>query len=323
MKKILAAVLSIAAITGCSKTENTVDTENSYDNGTAILNINGQILYDRDFFNFAGVAIKELNTDDYDNKEIYEQLISNFIEHNLLLQEAERRNIPIDETKTGAALENFLSESGAQDLKVYSGSYSTDPKILSALLHQRMKIENLIYDTINSNIDIKEADIKKAYDENFSTISPVRKAHLLQIFTTNKPIAEKAMAELKRGLSFNEVASRYSEGPEKDNGGDLGLVIDSDYPEIFGEAFKLPAGKISEIIKSEYGYHIFLVKQYEKPKKIDYEQVKTQIHFTLYNKEQDEKIQELIDELYKKADIKRINDIDLADFSKSAGGNNR
>ncbi|MDE7168915.1 MAG: peptidylprolyl isomerase [Mucispirillum sp.] len=323
MKKILAAVLSIAAITGCSKTENTVDTENSYDNGTAILNINGQTLYDRDFFNFAGVAIKELNTDDYDNKEIYEQLISNFIEHNLLLQEAERRNITIDETKTGAALESFLSESGAQDLKVYSGSYSTDPRVLSDLLHQRMKIENLIYDTINSNIDIKEADIKKAYDENFSTVSPVQKAHLLQIFTTNKSIAEKAMAELKRGLSFNEVASRYSEGPEKDNGGDLGLVIDSDYPEIFGEAFKLPAGKISEIIKSEYGYHIFLVKQYEKPKKIDYEQVKTQIHFTLYNKEQDEKIQELIDELYKKADIKRIGDIDLADFSKSAGGNNR
>ena len=88
-------------------------------------------------------------------------------------------------------------------------------------------------------------------------------AHLFQIFTTDKQVAEKAMAELKRGLAFNEVAARYSEGPEKEEGGDLGFISDDVYPEIFGEAFKLKPGKISDIVKSEYGYHIILNGKYK------------------------------------------------------------
>ncbi len=132
------------------------------------------------------------------------------------------------------------------------------------------------------------------------------------------------MAELTRGLAFNEVAVRYSEGPEKEDGGDLGFIIDTDYPEIFGEAFKLKPGKISDIVKSEYGYHIFLVKEYSRSKKIDYDDVKTQIHFSLYNKEQDKKIEELINELYKNADIKYLTDINLNDASLSVkSGSNR
>ena len=127
--------------------------------------------------------------------------------------------------------------------------------------------------------------------------------------------AEKAMAELNRGLSFNEVASRYSEGPEKEDGGDLGMVEDTVYPEIFSEAFKLRVGEYSDIIKSEYGYHIFLVKEYGQAKQASYDALKTDIHFSLYNKEQNKKIEELIDELYKNALIEYLTDIKLSDYT--------
>lgn len=329
MKKVsILAILLLFNIAGCSLFEKEKEVEKlniQKDNRTAYVIINGTTLYTDDFFKFAGVVLKEMDKDDLKNQEVKEYLVKNFIEHNLLLQEAQRRNIKVDEKKISAVTESFLSESGTQDLKVYSGSYDTDAKALSEILREKFMVETLISDMINSNIDIKEDEIKQEYIDVYSQKEPSRKAHLFQIFTTDKQVAEKAMAELKRGLSFNEVASRYSEGPEKEDGGDLGFIIDTDYPEIFGEAFKLKPGKISDIVKSEYGYHIFLVKAYSKPKRIGYDDVKTQIHFSLYNKEQNKKIEELINELYKNADIKYLTDIDLSDVSSAqvTSGSNR
>ena len=319
MKKVSVLVISLLLFTaGCSlfEKEKKADTANvPKDNRTAYVVINGKTLYTDDFFKFAGVVLKEMNEKDLKNEEVKKYLVKNFIEHNLLLQEAGRRDIKVDEKKINAVTESFLSEAGTQDLKVYSGSFDTDANALSEILREKFMVETLIADMINSNIDIKEDEIKQEYTELYSQKEPAKKAHLFQIFTTDKQVAEKAMAELKRGLAFNEVATRYSEGPEKEDGGDLGFIIDTDYPEIFGEAFKLRPGKISDIVKSEYGYHIFLVKEYSKPKRINYDDVKTQIHFSLYNKEQDKKIEELVDELYKKADIKYLTDIDLSNFT--------
>lgn len=322
MKRLSVLLISLIFFTaGCSlfekeKKEDTADTKQ--DNRTAYVVINGKTLYTDDFFKFAGVVLKEMNERDLKNEEVKKYLVKNFIEHNLLLQEARRRNIKVDEKKINAVTESFLSEAGTQDLKVYSGSFDTDAKALSEILREKFMVETLIADMINSNIDIKEDEIKQEYIELYSQKEPAKKAHLFQIFTTDKQVAEKAMAELKRGLAFNEVATRYSEGPEKEDGGDLGFIIDTDYPEIFGKAFKLKPGKISDIVKSEYGYHIFLVKEYSKPKIIDYDDVKTQIHFSLYNKEQDKKIEELINELYKNADIEYLTDINLSDASLSS-----
>ena len=322
MKKLylLVMLLLIFSISGCNLFSKDKDSVNVVkDNNSAYVIINGETLYDKDFYNFAGVVLKELSEDDYNNKEIKQYLVDSFIEHNLLLQEAKKRNITVDSKQINSVTDSFLTESGTQDLKVSSCFFNTDANELAKILKEKYMIENLIYNIVNTEIDIPESAIKKEYNDNYANKVSSKRAHIYQIFTTDKQVAEKAMAELKRGLSFNEVAGRYSEGPEKDEGGDLGFIEDTVYPEIFSEAFKLRAGRYSEIIKSEYGYHIFLVKEYGMPRKVDYASVKNDIHFTLYNKEQNKKIEELINELYKNADIEFITDINLSRFTGKSG----
>ena len=107
-----------------------------------------------------------MNESDFKNQEVKNYLVTNFIEHNLLLQEAQRRNIKVDEKKISAVTESFLSEAGTQDLKVYSGSYDTDAKALSEILREKFMVETLISDMINSNIDIKEDEIKITINMN-------------------------------------------------------------------------------------------------------------------------------------------------------------
>lgn len=310
---ILLPVL-LLVIAACMKKENAPKEPTPSQTRIAFIILDDQTIYQDDFFDFASTTLREMNEDSYDNKEVQKALIDSFLDHRLLLREALKRGIQIDNKKIGSVLESFSSEKGAQDLKVYSGSYETDNKKLAELMRQRLLVEALISQVATGSIKITEAQVKDYYDKNDKALTQDYRAHLLHIFTKDKDTAEKAMAELRRGLSFNEVAERYSEGPEKSTGGDLGNVSRNDFPEIFGIAFKLVPGKISDIVKSDYGYHIFLVKQFEKPKKIPYDNVKNSIYLDLYAKEQENKTKELLDELYKNTKIQRVNDIDLHDF---------
>lgn len=278
------------------------------------IKINEEILYQNDFFDFASTVLREMSEESYGNPLIKENLINNFIEHRLLLNEAKKRGMQIDNKKIGSVLESFSTEKGAQDLKVYSGSYETDNNKLAELMRERLLVEALINQTVGNNIKITEKQVKDYYNKNDATLMQDHQAHLLHIFTKNNETAEKAMSELKRGLSFNEVAERYSEGPERNTGGDLGFVSKNDFPEIFSAAFKLKPQQISQIMKSDYGYHIFLVKKFEKPKKMNYDNVKSKIYMELYTKEQENKTKELIDELYKNTKIQQLGDINLRNF---------
>ena len=77
---------------------------------------------------------------------------------------------------------------------------------------------------------------------------------------TNKK-AEAAQAELKAGATFADVAKKYSEGPFKDNGGEVGFAIDRTSKEISALAtdalFKLQPGQTTEIINTGYTLEIY------------------------------------------------------------------
>ncbi len=279
-----------------------------------ILSINGNIFYENDFFAFASNVLREMDEESIKNKTIQENLIKEFIEHKLLYAEAKRIGIEENSNEIEKIVVTINSDEGTQDLKAYSGYYNSDPQALSSIIHERRLVEGLLAHVINSNIVVSDKDIRKRYDEVEAKKIPEKKAHIFHIFTKKEDTAKKAYDELQKGISFSEVALRYSDGPEKNHGGDLGFVSENDYPEIFAEAFKLAKNKYSNIIKSDYGYHIFLVKEIINAKKYTYDDVKSKIYFELYSQQQEEKTREFINGLFIKADIKNINNIDFSKY---------
>ena len=314
-KKILIMLLSVMILISCQNRNVDLGAKARKSSGKPIVRLDNKVLHESDFFDFAYVTLKEMDPSTYNNAAVKEKLMQDFIEFNLLVIEAERRNIKIDDKRLNTVLESFQTEKGAQDLKVYSGSYSTDRDRLAELIRRRLLVESLIDRVAGEDITVTDRQIRDYYNKYISRTKPSLRAHLLQIFTHDRKKAEQAVAELKKGISFNEVAERYSEGAEKDNGGDLGFVSQNDLPVVFSQAFKLPAGKPSNIVKSEYGYHIFLVKNYERAKNVDYNSMKSKIRLELYTRELEKKTRDFIDELYKNTDIKYLNNVDFDDFA--------
>jgi peptidyl-prolyl cis-trans isomerase C len=141
------------------------------------------------------------------------------------------------------------------------------------------------------NINITDAEVKKFYDENtakFEQPDMVKAAHILLMTTDpatraelsdEKKAAKKKQIEdlLKRakaGEDFGKLAKEYSEDPgSKDNGGEYTFERGKMVPEFEAAAFSLGTNQISDVITTQFGYHI--IKLYEKipAKKVELEKV--------------------------------------------------
>lgn len=280
---------------------------------TAIVEVNGITYYDTDFASFYFTTLREIVRSSFDNENLKKELLNNYIDHILLVQEAKRRNINIGKQLDDNLLREILTEDGIQDLKVYTGFADINPRSFSELMKEKILVESLFDQIMSKDIEVNDEKLLELYRKEYvnNRNKNVHKVHLFQIFSTDKQAMETALAELKRGILFIEVVHRYSEGPEKENGGEIGIVGIDDLPESFAPAFQVPVGKYSNIIRTDYGYHIFLVKAVEPNKVPRFADVRNDLLSEYYNIERNKRIKELIDELQKNARINYLNDIDL------------
>src|SRR5207237_5478747 len=99
--------------------------------------------------------------------------------------------------------------------------------------------------------------------------------------------AKAVLEELKKGSEFAELAKKKSKDPGASDGGDLGFFTkDQMVPEFSTVAFALEPGKISDPVKSQFGWHIIKVEEKRNRKAPDFEQVKGQIETYVTRKAQ-------------------------------------
>jgi foldase protein PrsA len=126
---------------------------------------------------------------------------------------------------------------------------------------------------------VKEEDLKKEYNKPDQFVS-VKVQHIL-ISTENrsdaeaKKRAEEVKKKLDKGGDFSKLAKEYSDDPgSKEQGGLVEGLSDEFVPEFAKAARTLPLNKLSDPIKTDYGYHVMKVSE---RKKLPYKEVKDQL----------------------------------------------
>jgi peptidyl-prolyl cis-trans isomerase D len=93
-----------------------------------------------------------------------------------------------------------------------------------------------------------------------------------------RDLAEEVLAKARRGEDFATLAKEYSEGPTKSKGGDLGYFKRGQMTPPFEEAaFKLKKGEISDLVRTEFGYHIIKVEDIKEATTKTLEDVRDEI----------------------------------------------
>src|SRR5580698_7064356 len=129
--------------------------------------------------------------------------------------------------------------------------------------------------------------MKKVYDDAAKQITGEQEVHARHILVETEDEAKAVEAELKKGADFAELAKKKSKDPGAADGGDLGFFTkDQMVPEFSTVAFALEPGKISDPVKSQFGWHIIKVEEKRNRKAPDFEQVKGQIETYVTRKAQ-------------------------------------
>jgi peptidyl-prolyl cis-trans isomerase C len=129
--------------------------------------------------------------------------------------------------------------------------------------------------------------MKKVYEDASKQISGEQEVHARHILVETEEEAKAIEDELKKGADFAELAKKKSKDPGASDGGDLGFFTkDQMVPEFSNVAFALEPGKISDPVKSQFGWHIIKVEEKRNRKAPDFEQVKAQIETYVTRKAQ-------------------------------------
>jgi peptidyl-prolyl cis-trans isomerase C len=129
--------------------------------------------------------------------------------------------------------------------------------------------------------------MKKVYDDAAKQIAGEQEVRARHILVETEDEAKAVKAELDKGADFAELAKKKSKDPGAADGGDLGFFTkDQMVPEFSAVAFALEPGKISDPVKSQFGWHIIKVEEKRNRKPPEFDQVKAQIESYVTRKAQ-------------------------------------
>jgi peptidyl-prolyl cis-trans isomerase D len=180
---------------------------------------------------------------------------------------------------------------------------------------------------VRQGMQISDDQLKAQYQQNIQQYQVPNRVHVehILLMTVGKTDAEveevkkKAqdiLNQAKKGSNFEDLAKKYSEDPgTKDKGGDLGWIVQGQTVAEFEKAaFSLPKGSISDLVKTQYGFHILKIMDKESAHTKPFDEVKDSIRTPLLLSEADKKAADIADKLSQA--IRQSNKVSLDDLAQ-------
>jgi peptidyl-prolyl cis-trans isomerase D len=180
---------------------------------------------------------------------------------------------------------------------------------------------------IQRNIQVSDDQLKVQYQNNIQQYQVPNRVHpehilFMSVGKTDAEVdeikknAEDVLKQAKKGAKFEDLAKKYSEDPgSKDKGGDLGWITQGQtVPEFEKTAFGLDKGQISDLVKTQYGFHIIKVLDKETARTKTFDEVKDSLRAPMVLQQADQQAAAAADQLAKA--IRQSNKVSLDDLAK-------
>ncbi|MBU0759579.1 MAG: peptidylprolyl isomerase [Candidatus Omnitrophica bacterium] len=247
-------------------------------------------------------------------EEAKRDILKQMIEDKLILSRAKELNIKVRDEEVKEKLlyikSGFPSEEAFNDTLRTQGITMAD---LKNRYKDQILMKKVVDFEVRSRVNVLPSEITEYYEkhrEDFK-MNDKRKVRHILIKAENDVSYELAKVEiegiydrLKEGQDFTALATQYSQGPNKEQGGDMGYVQKGEMlPELEKAIFNLGPGEISTPIKSKIGYHIFKVEDVTYSGYMSLEGAQRDIKVLLFQQKMREKLDEWLVELRSKAYI--------------------
>jgi len=259
-----------------------------------------------------GMQIPE-NLQDQVRTEVLNQMIG----RELIYQQTQKSGIEVDSAQVDKELAAIKERFG--DAEAYQAALNkmnmTEGRLKDQIV-ERTAIRSFIEKEIVSKIQVSEDEANTFYKDNpnyFQRPEEVHAQHIL--IKSNKEDDEKKkeasrqeLMKIKKrieaGEDFGELAKAHSQCPSAQNGGDLGSFGRGKMVPAFEEvAFGLKANEVSDIVETQFGYHLIKVLEHRQASTVELEEARPRIVANLRNQKIQSEVNTYVEKLRGEAKI--------------------
>lgn len=306
----LALIVLAAILAGCGM----VRVNPEVDNNTIVAKVSGEEIKKEEFnkmFNvFKAQYEQQFGTEVWEQElegrkfgdVAREKLLDMLIDEKLQLHKAAEIGIVATDDEVNSQIENAKKYFDSEEkFNEFLKGQSIDLEYFKGSVRKELVI-NKLTDKLTEKVAVTDEEIKAYYDTHQDEFVSVKASHIL---LETKEEAEKMLQKVKAGESFAELAKQNSKDPSaKENSGGLDYFRHGDMVEPFEKAaFALKPGEISDIVQTDFGFHIIKVED----RKLDkFEDVKEQLKGKLLYDKKSVEYNKLLEEMRKNSEIEKF-----------------
>ena len=235
-------------------------------------------------------------------------LLRNLIDESLMVQKAKDEDINVD-TDLIKRLDQMRKQDNLatiEDLQKDAEQQGINWEDFKDQIRRQLLMQEVISREVGSRVIVTREDARKYYNEHKDEFKSEGMIHLAEILVSTEKYkpdeAEKrahaAEAELKGGAKFSEVVKKYSDGPDVDSSGDIGLMkTTSVAPAILAAVDKLDTNEYTDVLQTKNGYMILRLLEHFTPGVPKFEEVESHVQELLYSQRMPPKLREYLNQL--------------------------
>jgi len=223
---------------------------------------------------------------------VLRQVLDQIVDYKLLIQEGRARKIEATDAEVDARMKEIQAQFPTEDaFKQMLTARKTTLEQVRSDIRQDITVEKLIENAIADKVAVKPEQVTDFYTKNpdqFKQPERVRASHILIMVPKGSDAAAKTAArtkaadilkDVKAGKDFAALAKQHSQDPgSAPNGGDLGFFQQGQMVGPFNDvAFKLTPGQVSDLVETEFGFHIIKVAEKQAPRTVPLDEVRPQL----------------------------------------------
>ncbi len=234
-----------------------------------------------------------------------EEILDSLITEKIMLQRARELNLSVSNADLEEKINEIRKDYGEEFFNLLAAS-NVRYEDWREQIKKEMLLGKLAQADVSARIRVSDNEAKDYYDDNPAFCKAEARVRASQIVIRDKEKADEVKKRLDRGEDFAKVAREVSIGPEAARGGDLGWITRQTMPDPLDQTlFNLPAGKVSPVVKSAYGYHIIKIADTYRARVRDFASCRQDIIAMLRSRNEEAAFTDWLEKLKAKAVIKK------------------